>query len=314
MAQRRKTQSVDWLITQIDQQLARFGKARSGYTLREKVLALAEVYEHMKDLSVSAVAESGLDSKGARDRIRLYFIQYVEVRIQGAEIAVVSGIADYPRRIRELRVEQGYQIASGASPDPESGIELKPDEYLLVSTTPDTDAARRWHVANRIRRSAAGSQEKVLAFLMENVGQVVTTEELAYVAKDAKEYARRTRELRTEEGFAVATRFTGRPDLKVGQYVLQSAERIAQPHDRHISNEVQQEVYKRDGNRCRICGWDLTRWKKDDPRILELHHFEHHQHGGANSLRNLIVACSKCHDEIHAGKHVSILKEIAKSF
>lgn len=312
MAKRRKNGSVDLLIRQIDSQLKIFGKDRSGMSLRQKVLSLADLYENVKDLGVNAVKEHGLDAATARDRIKLYLIEYVGVIIDGIELAVVSGITDYPRRIRELRIELGYQIASGSSPDPAVGIDLKPDQYMLVSTIPDTDAARRWHVANRIRRSKAGSQHKELQYLIENVGKVVTTEELAYVAKDAKQYARRIRELRTEKGYAIATRFTGRPDLRVGQYVLQSTERIAEPHDRKIPYDVQSEVYSRDGNTCCVCGWNHERWSDVDPRILELHHIMHHRAGGKNETCNLVVICSKCHDEVHAGRHSEAIDKINK--
>ena len=153
----------------------------------------------------------------------------------------------------------------------------------------------------------------MLEYLLENVGIVVTTEELAYVAKNAKEFARRVRELRTEQGYAIATRFTGRPDLKSGQYILQSADRIAEPHDRNIPDDVQREVYSRDNNTCRICGWNMDRWSTQDPRILELHHIEEHQHGGGNVAGNLIVLCSKCHDEVHAGRHGRLIEKIKSS-
>jgi hypothetical protein len=184
---------------------------------------------------------------------------------------------------------------------------------MLVDPQADADAARRWHVANRIRRSGTSSKKRVLRYLMENVGRVLTTEELAYVAKDAKQYARRTRELRTEDGYGIATRFTGRPDLKVGQYILQSEDRIAEPHDRRIKEEAQRVVYARDNNTCRVCGWNIDRWSAADPRILELHHLEHHKHGGKNVAKNLIVICNKCHDEVHAGKHAPVIAKIGKA-
>lgn len=313
MARRRCKNSVDWLIRQVDAQLDALGRDRTGLNLRQKVLRLVELYEGVKDLNVSVLAEHGLDARTARERIRLYLLEYPGAVIDGAEIAVVSGISDYARRVRELRVEEGYQIASGASPDPNSGIELKPDQYLLVDPRPDRDAARRWHVANRIRRSTSGSKNRVLRYLLENVGRVVTTEELAYVARNAREYARRVRELRTEDGYAVATRFTGRPDLKIGQYVLQSKDRIAEPHDRRIPQEVEREVYARDNNTCRICGWTIDRWRVEDPRILELHHLKHHRRGGENVAGNLVVVCSRCHDEVHTGKHAHAIGAIAQS-
>lgn len=313
MARRRHQKSVDWLICQIDSQLRKFGHSRREMTLREKVLSLTEVYENFRDLGVSTVIEGGIDSVNARERIRLYLIEYVGVVINGVELQVVSGIAEFARRIRELRVEAGYHVASGASPDPETGIDLKPDQYILLSTTPDSDAARRWHIANRIRRNGAGSQRRVLEYLCENVGKIVTTEELAYVAKDAKEFARRVRELRTEQGYSIATKFTGRPDLNMGQYILQSTKRIAEMHDRRIPDTIQKEVYLRDNNACKMCGWSQERWSTDDPRILELHHLNHHKTGGANNLQNLIVLCNKCHDAVHAGKQQKLIEKIKNS-
>ncbi len=302
MARRRRTQDVDWLIRQIDERLGDFGRDRADMSLRDKVLHLVEIVEHTKDLGVSVVAEHGWNKGPARERIRLYLIEYTGQIIDRAELEVVAGISDYPRRIRELRVEQGYQIASGASPDESTGIDLKPDEYLLVQPKPDSDAARRWHVAYRIRRSHSSSQKRILDYMLENVGKTLTTEELSYVSRDAKQFARRTRELRTEQGYAIATRFTGRPDLAPGQYVLLSAERIADPHDRSIPAPEQREVYIRDKNTCRLCGWNMERWRADDPRILELHHVEEHVKGGSNLADNLIVLCSSCHDQLHAGR------------
>lgn len=285
MARRRRTREVDWLIGQIDTRLRAFGAERAGLKLREKVRHLVDLMEHTKDLGVSTIAEHGWDARGARDRIKLYLIEYVGQVVDGAELEVVGGISDSPRRIRELRKEQGYQIVTGASPDEESGVVLKPDQYMLIRAEPDLDLARRWHVANRIRRSGGGSQSRILQFLLENVGSVVTTEELAYVSNDKSEFGRRTRELRTEQGYSIATRFTGRPDLAPGQYVLQSAERIAEPHDRHISEHVKRAVYERDSNACRICGWNMGVWIADDPRILELHHVEVHADGGRTTSK-----------------------------
>lgn len=301
MARRRRTRDVDWLITQIDERLTAFGRDRHSMHLRDKVLQLVEIVEDTKDLGVNVVCEHGWTKGGARERIRLYLIEYVGLVIDRAELEVVAGISEYPRRIRELRKECGYQIASGASPDPETGIDLKPDQYMLVQVQPDTDAARRWHVANRIRRSGGAAQERIREYLIENVGRILTTEEIAYVAKTS-EFGRRTRELRTEQGYAIATRFTGRPDLAPGQYVLQSSKRMTEPHDRRIPEAVQRDVYERDENQCRLCGWNMSRWRDDDPRILELHHVTEHAEGGKNLANNLIVLCSSCHDSVHAGR------------
>ncbi|MDZ4752866.1 MAG: HNH endonuclease signature motif containing protein [Phycisphaerae bacterium] len=307
MARRRRRDPVEGLVQQIDSRLQTLNVDLAGLNLRSKVLRLVELQHDVSDLGVSVVYDAGIQSTAAVERIRLYLVQYVGTVIGGEELGVVSGISDYPRRIRELRREQGYQIASGASPDPEAGIDLRPDEYLLVSLQPDTDAARRWQVANRIRRSSGGSQSRLLAFLEENISRVVTTEELAYVAKDAREFGRRVRQLRTEQGFMIATRFTGRPDLATGQYVLESLDRRAEPHDRNVTTEVQHAVYARDNSTCISCGWNRQLWTRDDPRILELHHLDEHAGGGANTEENLVVLCSRCHDDVHA-KRISLFK------
>jgi len=222
--------------------------------------------------------------------------------LRAEELEVVGGISEYARRIRELRVEDGYNILTRQSNDAGSGIELGPTEYLLVKREPDLTAARRWRIANRIRKEeTGGSRGRLRRYLLENVGQVVTNEELAYVAK-AKEFGRRIRELRTEEGYAIGTMFTGRPDLKMGEYVLESAERVAEPHDRKIPFDVQRTVYERDENRCRNCGWERSQWRREDPRILELHHLEEHADGGQNVAENLVCLCSRCHDDVHSGR------------
>ncbi len=86
------------------------------------------------------------------------------------------------------------------------------------------------------------------------------------------------------------------------QYVLEDLERVAEPHDRKIPEKVQKEVYKRDKHACRSCGWTREKWTKANPRILELHHLKQHVDGGHNVPKNLIVICSRCHDEVHAGR------------
>ena len=94
----------------------------------------------------------------------------------------------------------------------------------------------------------------------------------------------------------------GSDDLRPGEYVLLDSERIAEPHDRKITVEVQQVVYQRDENTCRKCMWKPENWTTSDPRILELHHFVEHAKGGKNTSDNLLVLCSRCHDDVHAGR------------
>ena len=292
--------TVETLVAEVEVRLTEYRRSYGGLSWREKVLLLVKITGSIKNLG--KITNPDAARVRSRERIRLYLLENVGEAIAAAELEVVSGISEYGRRVRELRVQDGYKILTGYSSDPETGVVLKPKEYLLVDPEPDVTAARRWHIANRIRKETeGGSKGRILRYLLENVGQIVTNEELVYVAK-AKEFGRRVRELRTEGGYAVATRFTGRPDLKMGEYVLESAERRSEPHDRNIPFEVQRQVYERDRSTCRLDGWNRIKWSREDPRILELHHVKEHVAGGPNIPENLIVLCSKCHDDIHAGR------------
>jgi len=90
----------------------------------------------------------------------------------------------------------------------------------------------------------------------------------------------------------------------MGEYVLEALDRVAEPHDRKIPFPVQKVVYERAGNVCQLCGWNRRRRTRAraDPRILELHHLEKHEAGGRTAPENLVVLCSRCHDELHAGR------------
>jgi len=301
MPRRTRVGDISELVSRITRQLKKFQVDYSSLKLRDRVRSLTKVKHSSDDLGVSVVHDSIACDESARARIEAYFLGNVGAVIAGDELAVVSGVSEYGRRIRELRVEFGYKIFTGSSSDSTTGLNLRPDEYLLTSSTPDADAARRWHVANRIRKMPGGAKGRILEYLRENVLRIVTTEEIRYVAKTS-EFPRRIRELRTEDGYAVATYYTGRPDLGQGEYVLLDATRVAEPHDRKITVDVQQEVYARDNNRCRLCAWHSGDWDSSDPRILELHHFVEHNRGGENTADNLLVLCSKCHDEVHAGR------------
>ncbi|WP_235937972.1 HNH endonuclease [Endobacterium cereale] len=243
--------------------------------------------------------------------------------IDGDELMVVSGIQDYPRRVRELRVQLGWQISSGATfkdmandlsrtgnledlaaieaalgRDP---LTLRTDQYVLLSLEEDREAAHRWNNLNEIRRSKASVQDKLLRYMLKNIGRPVLGEELRYLAGDRNEWPRRMRELRTEGGWSIATKMSGRPDLNVGTYVLETGE-PAPEHDRHIPDAVRVDVLIRDKYRCQWpeCGWERGMAAPNDPRkLLELHHVVHHRDKGTNTTGNLITLCNTHHDLVH---------------
>ena len=287
--------------------ITNFEKELQSEDLREKVLALIPCYHHLRNLGKSLIPIE--TTRSARDRILFYFRKYPYTIINGDELLVVSGIQEYARRTRELKMQFGWSIFSGVTTkqmavedefpiDNADVSSMGPADYILVSTEQDREAAFRWRIANEIRRDNISVRDKILKFLRANVGKIVTGEELRYVAKDRTEWARRVRELRTEYGWPIVTKNTGRPDLNVGVYLLE-ADRQSPEHDRNIPDRVKREVLRRDSYQCQKCEWSHKEWNRSDPRHLELHHIKPHVEGGENIEENLLTVCSVCHDEIH---------------
>ena len=268
------------------------GLPRAPEELRAEVRRLAAILDTFRELAkgrLSALTEAA----AARDRILAYFSLFPTETIEGRELQVVGGIQEFARRIRELRVEFGYNIATGYSrPD------LKPDQYVLESSDADAEAAQKWQAANKIRREGGSARDRILHLLQEFVRKPVTGEQIAYVAK-VREDGRRVRELRREFGMRVVTRHTGRPDLPAGVYLLESLDQLP-THDRRIPDAIYDSVLERDHHRCRYCGWSLEyRSPPGRRQFLEVHHVEHHQHGGQNNPENLVTLCNVHHDEVH---------------
>ncbi len=307
MPRRPKSTTPDEVRNRLIVLLSDFEKHLRQDDLRQKVKALVPAFHLLRDLGSSLIPHQ--DAGAARDRILSYFRKYPFEVIHGDELMVVSGIQEWARRTRELRREFGWTIASGVTiremySENEVDLEgididaLKPEEYILLQTEQDREAALRWRIANQIRKKKMGVRNKILEFLRANVRHPVTGEELRYVANDKTEWARRVRELRTEFGWPVATKNTGRPDLGVGYYVLEQ-DRQSPAHDRNIPDPVRRSVLVRDSHSCRQCGWSHDQWNRSDPRHLELHHKQHHMDGGANTEENLMTLCTVCHDDIH---------------
>jgi hypothetical protein len=88
----------------------------------------------------------------ARSKIRAFFESHVGRVVTTHEIAEVAGIKDYPRRIRELRNEEGMQISSYRD-----RADLKPDEYVLETL-------------ERLPAIARNISEKMRAVILERNG------------------------------------------------------------------------------------------------------------------------------------------------
>ncbi len=295
------------ILSELRSVLSDFERVSLSPGIRTRVLALLPAYDSLRELGKSLIPD-GL-SISARDRLLAYFIAYPRIVLSEKELAVVAGISEWARRVRELRVQFGWKIITGVTAKQmlleqefdEKALPLEhlsPNDYVLLESEQDREAAHRWNVANEIRKGPGGSKEKILLYLRTNVGKPVTGEELRYVVNQKTEWARRTRELRTEEGWPISTKMSGNPGLSIGVYVLEK-DRQAPTHDRRIPEPVRRQALLRDRYRCQKCGWTHDSWDRDDPRFLELHHIIHHAKGGKNELDNLITYCNVCHDEIH---------------
>ncbi len=322
MPRRSQSKDPEERRQQLIHLLTNFYQELQKQDLREKVKALVPAFHALRDLGSSLVPKS--EANSGLNRLLLYLRHYPQRIIDGDELMVVSGIGEWARRVRQLRKEQGWWIYTGVTfktiaeeardaGEPEDadaikellGVEpskIKKDQYVLMRLDQDRDAAHRWHSLNRIRRKKIGVKPKLLEYFLDNVGKPIPGEELQYLANNKKEWARRTRELRTEDGWQVVTRNSGRSDLAIGVYLLESAVQ-SEEHDRHIPDSVRVAVLQRDNFCCTWegCGWNRTMLSQDDKRkFLELHHITHHKDKGANTVENLRTLCNVHHDQLHS--------------
>ncbi|GAB3039634.1 HNH endonuclease [Bowmanella dokdonensis] len=311
MARRSKRDTPESLRVELINLLSKFEEKLLDENLREQVKGLVPANHLLRDLGSSLIKDDGASS--ARDRILSYLRKYTGTLLVGDELMVVAGISEYARRIRELRVEMGWPILAGKAikdmlaegeviENISDASKIKTDTYFLVQDQQDKEAAFRWNLANEIRKKKISVKDKIISYLRENVGKEINGEELKYLANDKSEWARRVRELRTEDGWPVATRQSGRPELKVGVYILEE-DRQAAVHDRKIPDPIRVETLERDNFSCKVCDWNYSKRRPEDKvrNLLELHHIEHHASGGKNVLNNLITLCNMCHDEVHRG-------------
>ena len=260
--------------------------------VRSEVLKLAAIFTSLDAFS-RAQLPSQRFGRAALDRIREYMKLYVGQVIDGDELRVVSGIQEYARRVRQLKVEFGYDIVSGMEMEG-----MRPEQYKLLSASPDKAKAENWRIKNQIRRQKGSSESRVLAYLKANLGKIVESDDLHYVAKK-KDYDRRVRALRSEKGWRIRTRLTGDLNLTPKQYVLESLEQLPE-HDRKISSGVFDKVLIRDGYKCVKCGWGAENRRPDSKaQNLQVHHKLMHRQGGSNEVENLVTLCNVHHVEIH---------------
>ncbi len=142
-----------------------------------------------------------------------------------------------------------------------------------------------------------GARAKLRDHFLANINRVMDSDELREVAGSITEWARRVRELRTEEGYQIQTH-NDRIDLKPGQYVLENPK--PQPaFERAISKETRAFVLDRNGFTCQMCGAVAGEPHPYDPtRKTRLHigHIIDKSQGGTDDATNLRALCSVCNE------------------
>jgi len=177
---------------ELEKLIINFENELKSDSLRQKVLALIPCFHQLRNLGKSLIPRNV--ARSARDRILHYFQRYPQTVIAGDELLVVSGIQEYARRVRELKVQFGWLIVNGVTAKemteegefPLENVDvstMSPSDYILLSSTQDRDAAHRWFLANEIRKENLSVRDKILKYFLKNVGKPVSGEELRYVAK-----------------------------------------------------------------------------------------------------------------------------------
>jgi HNH endonuclease len=180
-----------------------------------------------------------------------------------------------------------------------------------------------------------GAKAKLRQHFLANIGRIMDSDELRLIAENQSEWARRVRELRTEEGYLILTH-NDRSKLKPCQYVLETAKPVP-AFERAISKETRAYVLDRNGFTCQMCGavagethpYDVTRKTR-----LHLGHVLDKSMGGTDDASNLRALCSVCNEgasnatlmrpdlqklliqvrRASAGDQVEVLKWLQKKF
>ncbi|MHA3700639.1 hypothetical protein ACXR2U_00515 [Jatrophihabitans sp. YIM 134969] len=212
--------------------------------------------------------------RGARGRILARLQSRLGDWIAGDELAAVSGIGEWARRVRELRLEQGFRI------EEQDGM------YRLLEADPDTDAARRWHSSSAIRRGGGTARDRVLTLLSDPIGGVFRGSELSYVA-GGRDALPLVRELRDGEGLPIDSALDCR-DLHGDQFRLLSLD-LADRRDSLqglFPESVRAQVFRRDDYTCWRCHRDRVAADHGEVFYLQVHYL----HAPTEDLEQLPIA------------------------
>ena len=142
-----------------------------------------------------------------------------------------------------------------------------------------------------------GARTKLREHFLNNLGRIMNSEELREVAGGITEWARRVRELRSEEGYQIQTH-NDRGDLKPGQYILEDPTPYP-AFERTISKETRAFVLDRNGFTCQMCGavaGELHPYDSTRKTRLHIGHIVDKSQGGSDEPSNLRAICSVCNE------------------
>jgi HNH endonuclease len=144
---------------------------------------------------------------------------------------------------------------------------------------------------------SVSARDRLRVHFLDNLGKVMNSDELREISGNISEWARRIRELRTEEGYKILTH-NDLSTLKPGQYLLLDA-KPEPAFERNISKETRAIVLDRNGFTCQMCGavageahpYDSLRKTR-----LHLGHVIDKSQGGSDDATNLRAICSVCNE------------------
>jgi len=146
-------------------------------------------------------------------------------------------------------------------------------------------------------KKISSSKQRILDYFLANVGRVLEAREIQEASGRAAEWARRVRELRNEEGYQILSH-KDRRDLKPGQYILETIERVP-AFRREITKETRAQVLERNGYTCQMCGaaaGDPDPFGGPRPVRLTMGHIKDKSKGGDDSPENLRAICDSCNE------------------
>lgn len=138
-----------------------------------------------------------------------------------------------------------------------------------------------------------GARNRIRKFFEDNVGKVVTTAQIAAIAQ-IRDYQRRIRELRGEEGMQILS-YRDRPDLRPDQYLLASLDRV--PRFTHrIDKAMRARILERNGLTCGMCGVTAGDLDPYNPNRKITLHIDHIDPDGPTVDDNLRTLCHNCNE------------------